>query len=469
MEFDVLVIGWGKAGKSVAGKLAGAGKKVALVEQSATMYGGTCINVACVPTKTLLTSANARRENDNPTQYFASSVDKRDALISKLNSVNHAMLEGKVTLFDGKAQFVGPHEVRITPTNPGGHVAGASEGRSDAQENGQTEHREEEIHLRAANIIINTGTVPTIPDIPGTELDGVYDSTTIQHAQPFPDRLAIIGGGTIGLEFATMFNGFGSQVTVITPGDRLLPSLDEDVAALVYDTMREQGIEFVLSERAKAIDKTDDGLDVVFDGGRVSADAVLHAVGRSATTDGLGLDAAGVKTDERGFMIVDDHLRTNVEGIYAAGDINGGPQFTYISFDDHRILMDELLGDGGRSRADRVAVPTATFINPPLATVGMSEKEARESGRNVRVDSKKIAEIPVMPRPKIVGNPAGMAKFMIDADTDEILGAVLYCIDSQELINTVALAMRMGAPASMLRDGIWTHPASTEVFNGVIG
>ncbi|MDP9800369.1 pyruvate/2-oxoglutarate dehydrogenase complex dihydrolipoamide dehydrogenase (E3) component [Arcanobacterium wilhelmae] len=446
MEFDVLVIGWGKAGKSVAGKLVAAGKKVALVEQSATMYGGTCINVACVPTKTLITAAEARREGDDPAAYFETSVAKRDALISKLNSANHGMLEGKVALFDGRAEFVGPHEVRITPTNGG----------------------TDEVTLKAETIIINTGAVPAVPNIPGTDLEGVYDSTTIQHAQPFPARLAIVGGGTIGLEFATMFNEFGSQVTVVTPGERLFPRLDDDVAQLALETMQAQGIEFSFGHRASAIEKADDGLDVVFDGGRVNADAVLLAVGRTPATAGLGLEAAGIATDERGFVKVDDHLRTNVDGVYAVGDVNGGPQFTYISFDDHRILADELLGDGTRSTADRVAVPTATFINPPLATVGMSEKEAKETGRTVRVDSKKIAEIPVMPRPKIVGNPAGMAKFMIDADTDEILGAVLYSIDSQELINTVALAMRLGAPAATLRDGIWTHPASTEVFNGVI-
>ena len=448
MRFDVLVIGWGKAGKTLAGKLAGAGKKVALVEKSSTMYGGTCINIACVPTKTLIVSAERRGDAD-PAAYFADSVTHRDAFISKLRAANYGMLDGKVALIDGRAQFTGPHTVVVFAPE-------AAEG------------AEPELSIEAETIIINTGALPAHPPIPGIDLPHVYDSTTIQHADPFPGRLTIIGGSFIGLEFATMFNEFGSEVTVIDPAERLMPRVDEDVAASVRATMEGKGVRFVLGSRVEGI--ADEGGELVVSAGeeRVAGDAVLVAVGRTPASADLGLDAAGIEVNERGFIVVDEHLRTNVEGVYAAGDINGGPQFTYVSFDDHRIILDDLLGDGARTRDDRVAVPWCAFLNPPLASVGMTETEAREGGREVRIAKADIAKIPVMPRPKILGNPAGMAKFVVDAASDKILGATLYCVDSQELINTVALAIRLGATAADLRDGIWTHPSSSEVFNGVL-
>lgn len=449
LELDVLVIGWGKAGKTLAGKLS-ATKKVALVEQSNTMYGGTCINIACVPTKTLITSASKRGDAD-PTTYFEKSVAHRDALISKMRAKNYSMLDGKAMLIDGRARFIGPHEVVVEPAAAGENVP------------------EESLTITAPTIIINTGATPRIPDIPGVDLPHVYTSTTIQHADPFPGELTVIGGGFIGLEFATMMNDFGSKVTVLDSSGTLLPRLDRDVADKVKETMEAQGITFVSGVKVDAISETDSGALLVSTGdGNFTSNAVLLATGRVPATENLGLDSAGIETDERGYVVVDDHLRTNVEGVYAVGDVNGGPQFTYISFDDHRIVLDDLIGNGTRVCSDRVAVPTATFIRPALSTVGMTEAEARETGRNIVVKKANIADIAVMPRPKIVGSPEGMAKFILDADTDEILGAILYCVDSQELINTVALAMRMKAPASMLRDGIWTHPASTEVFNGVL-
>lgn len=467
IELDVLVIGWGKAGKTLAAKLS-ATKKVGLVEQSSSMYGGTCINIACVPTKTLITSASKRGDADSA-QYFEKSVEQRDALISKMRAKNYSMLDGKALLIDGRARFVSSHEVVVEPveSETKGDNSSADRGSSDGGTTGTAEG--ETLTITAPTIIINTGAVPRIPDIPGTYLPHVYTSTTIQHADPFPRSLTIIGGGFIGLEFATMMNDFGSEVTVLDASDTFLPRLDRDVADKVKETMESQGIRFASEVKVDAILRsTSDLITVTTDKGDFTSDAVLLATGRVPATENLGLDAAGIETDERGYIVVDDHLRTNVEGVYAVGDVNGGPQFTYISFDDHRIVLDDLVGESKRVRSDRFAVPTATFIRPALSTVGMSEEEARAAGRNITVKKANIADIAVMPRPKIVDSPEGMAKFILDADTDEILGAVLYCVDSQELINTVALAMRVHAPASMLRDGIWTHPASTEVFNGVL-
>jgi pyruvate/2-oxoglutarate dehydrogenase complex dihydrolipoamide dehydrogenase (E3) component len=208
------------------------------------------------------------------------------------------------------------------------------------------------------------------------------------------------------------------------------------------------------------------------------ADAVLLATGRQPATDDLGLDRAGIKTDGRGYIVVDEKLRTSVPGVYAVGDVNGGPQFTYVSLDDYRIVLDQLTGDDNRAstdrtrtdrtRTDRVAVPSTTFLTPPLARVGINETQARELGREVLVGVKQVADVAAMPRPKIVGETHGLIKVIVDAETDRILGATLFCVDAQEVINTVALAMRTGTTATQLRDGIWTHPSTTEGFNEVL-
>lgn len=448
MHFDVVILGWGKAGKTLAADLAAQGQRVALVERSSSMYGGTCINVGCVPTKDLVTSAEERRQSDDPAQYFAAAVAERDTLISALRAANYAMLDGKVALFDGQASFVDPHTVRVSPVEPG--------------------HNEEELDITADTIVINTGTIPRALDIPGADLPGVYDSTTIQHAKPFPSRLLIVGAGFIGLEFASMFANFGAQVTVTDPGEVFIRRVDRDVATSVEESLTAAGVQIRMNTAVESISQDGSALRVHTSEGDIETDAVLIAVGRVPATAELNLEAAGVDCDERGFVRVDDQLRTSVEHIFAVGDVNGGLQFTYISYDDYRIVRDVLMGEGRRNRQDRVAVPWTAFIDPPLSVVGISEAEALKAGVRVAVASAPVAKIPVMPRPKILGKTAGMMKFIVDADSNAILGAALHSVDSQELINIVALCMRMGGTVADLRDGIWTHPSSTEAFNGVL-
>ena len=438
---DVLVIGWGKAGKTIAGRLAAEGRKVALVERSAQMYGGTCINIACVPTKDLIDSAS-KRDGRDPVSYFTSAVADRDALISALNHANHAMLEGKVLLLDGIASFTGPHTVK---------VAGG----------------DDEIAVHAETIIVNTGSHPAALPIPGADGPRVHNSTTIQHVDPLPSRLVIVGGGFIGLEFAQMFARFGSQVTLLEAGETFAPALDSDIATRVRGMLEGEGITVVTGAQVTSFDDAGDHVDIVTGDRTFAADAVLVAAGRRPATEDLNLAAAGVATDERGYIIVDDQLRTNVEGVYAVGDVNGGPQFTYVSPDDNRVLWDTL-HDGPRRRDDRVGVPATTFLDPPLSEVGMTMRQARESGRSVLVATKDVAAIAAMPRPKIVGQTEGVIRVFVDADDHTILGATLWCIDSQELVNLVSLAMRLGARYETLRDGIWTHPSSTEAFNEVL-
>lgn len=445
MATDLLVIGWGKAGKSLARALGSSGRRVVMVEQSDQMYGGTCINIACVPTKALVHQAELRRDSDDADSWFAAAVGKRDGLTDRLRSRNHAMLAGvdTVTLVDGRARFVGAKEVEV--------AAGA-----------------DRLRITADTIVINTGTAPAHPDLPGVDGPRVFDSTTFQHVDPLPRRLAVVGGGFIGLEFASMFARFGSRVTLLNSADRLLPGEDADVAGAVASALADAGVEVVHGVRAKAF--VDDGseVSVEYDGGTISADAVLLATGRTPATTGLDLATAGIAADGRGYVEVDDQLRTSADDVFAVGDVNGGPQFTYISYDDHRIVLDQLAGSGKRRTTDRVAVPTTTFLTPPLSRVGLTESQAREQGLDVHVVAKPVADIAAMPRPKILGETHGLIKFVVEKQTGLIVGATLFCVDSQELINLVALAMRAGVPAADLRDGIWTHPSSTEALNEVL-
>lgn len=444
LSVDLLVIGWGKAGKTIAKKWAATGRSVAMVEKSPQMYGGTCINVACVPTKDLIVSAERRRPQDDPQEYFTQAVAGRDSLIGKLNAANHAMLEGQAELIDGTARFIGPRKVSV-------------------------ETADGELVITAETVVLGTGAVPARPEIPGIELPRVYDSTTIQHADPLPRRLAIIGGGFIGLEFAQMFQHFGSQVTVLDSGETFLRRAEPVVAEAVHGVLTEAGVVVRQSARVQRIQHSDGALQLQLADEQIQADAVLVAAGRTPATADLNLEAAGIETDDRGFVRVDDRLRTSAEGVYAVGDVNGGPQFTYISLDDHRIVWDQLVSSGKRSRADRVAVPNTTFLTPPLSQVGMGPEEAVRAGHSVLYAAKDVASIAAMPRPKIVGETDGVITFTVDAETRQVLGASLFCLDSQELINLVALAIRAGVSADELMNGIWTHPSSTEALNEVLG
>lgn len=451
LHVDVLVIGWGKGGKTLASTLGRAGTSVALVERSSDRYGGGCINVACVPTKDLIHSATQRRADDDPQDWFRRAVRERDTLTAQLRARNHAMLAGidTVTLIDGHARFVGPHEVEVT--------AGV-----------------DRLNVRADTIVINTGTTPFWPDFAtASESRRIYDSEGIQHVDPLPRRLIVIGGGYVGVEFAGMFAGFGSHVTLVGRKAEWMPEEDRDVAEAVAGVLRDAGVEFVLGAEVDVIEDVDAGVRVrLREGDRVrplEADAVLLAVGRAPATAGLGLEVAGIASDDRGYIVVDERLRTSAEGVYAVGDVNGGPQFTSVSLDDFRIVLSQLSGDGPRSIRDRVAVPTTVFLTPPLARVGLSERDAYASGRPVLVATKEVSAIAAMPRPKIVGEARGLIKVIVDAETDRVLGATVFSVDAQEVINLLALAIREGVTASALRDGIWTHPSATEALNEVLG
>jgi pyruvate/2-oxoglutarate dehydrogenase complex dihydrolipoamide dehydrogenase (E3) component len=447
LSVDVLVIGWGKGGKTLAAALAGDGRKVAMIEQFETMHGGTCINIGCVPTKALVHDAQERREDDDAAAYWARAVGRRDTLIGKLRDVNHHMLADldTVTLVDGRARFVAERTVE---------VAGG----------------EDRLTVTAPTVVVNTGAVPVRPDLPGIDSPHVHDSTSIQHADPFPQRLAVVGAGPVGLEFASMFAGFGAEVTVLNRGPQLLRGEEPEVVAALEDVLEGDGITVLHEASVQAVEE---GPVVVASVAgterRFEVDAVLLATGRRPATEGLGLEAAGIDVDGRGAIVVDEHLRTSAHGVFAIGDVHGGAQQTYLSLDDHRIVLSQLTDDGSRSTADRVAVPTTTFVTPPLSAVGLTEAEACAAGHEVLVAVQEVAAIKAMPRPKTLGDPRGIVKLVVDAATDELLGARLFHVDSQEVINLLALAMRTGTTATQLRDGIWTHPSSTEALNETLG
>lgn len=273
-----------------------------------------------------------------------------------------------------------------------------------------------------------------------------------------------------------MFAQFGTKVTILDRGETFGAKFDANVAEELKADMEAKNITIINSSDVERMeDNSDgncDGITVVYSGGNtIDASYELLAIGRRPATDDLGLEAAGIKTTKRGAIEVDEHLRTNIKGIYAAGDVNGGSQFTYVSYDDHRVILSDRWGDGKRVTTGRL-ISTTTFINPPLSAIGLGEKDAREDtasrGHSVDVSFKKIADIPIMPRPKIVGTPQGVAKFIIDVEDDQILGATPYCVDAQELINLVAVAMSNKIPASTIGAGIYTHPSSSELFNALL-
>jgi pyruvate/2-oxoglutarate dehydrogenase complex dihydrolipoamide dehydrogenase (E3) component len=450
LHADLLVIGFGKGGKTLAGAMGRRGQRVVMVEQSAQMYGGTCINIGCVPTKALIHRASTRPQDADPESWFAESVTWTASLTSLLRGNNFNALDSldSVTVVTGAAAFLDEKRVEVT--------AGP-----------------DRLEISADTIVINTGAQSVIPDIPGLRDSAHLVTGTEVIASPdLPRRVAVVGGGYQGIEFAALLASYGTKVTVFEKAARILGREDDDIARAAEKILRDEGVVFVTGARVTRV--ADEGETAVVhyqadgDAGTVEVDTLLAAAGRAPTTADLRLEAAGVRVGGRGEIEVDEHLRTSRDHIFAIGDVNGGPQFTYISLDDYRIVLDQLTGEGKRSTADRVAVPYTLFMTPPLARVGMTEKEARTTGRPIRIASKPIAAIAAMPRAHILGDLRGLMKFVIDAETDKILGAALLSVDSQELVNTVALAMRSGVTASSLRDAIYTHPSSTEAFNEVL-
>lgn len=432
LTYDLIVIGFGKAGKTLAAKMASQGKKVALIERSKAMYGGTCINIACIPTKTLLVAAEKGLTFD---QVMA----EKNAVTSRLNSKNYAGVSGAgVDIIDGEAHFLSNKVIEI--------VAG-----------------DEKEELTAETIVINTGAVSNVLPIPGlTDTKNVYDSTGIQNLKELPKRLGVLGGGNIGLEFAGLYNKLGSQVTVLDAAPVFLPRVEPSIATLAKKYMEEDGIQLLQNVRTTQVKNDGDEVVVVTEDGEFRFDALLYATGRKPNIEPLHLENTDIELTERGAIKVDKHLETSVPGVFAAGDVNGGLQFTYISLDDFRILYSYLAGDGSYTLEDRKNVPTSMFITPPLAQIGLTEKEAQEQGLPIAVK-----EIPVaaMPRGHVNADLRGAFKAVVNTETKEIVGATIFSAGAQEIINILTVAMDNKIPYTYFSKQIFTHPTLAENLN----
>lgn len=447
-QVDSVVIGFGKGGKTLSGALAAAGKRVVMVEQSDRMYGGTCINVACIPTKSLVNSASLSARlggtfEEKKARYTA-AIEQKNHLTAMLREKNYHKLADNtnIEVLNGHGSLMDSHHVAVE--TDGGRV-----------------------ELEARQIFINTGARPFVPPIPGLRDSGrTYLSETMLDLAVLPERLVIIGGGYIGMEFASIYANFGSRVTVIQDGAVFLPREDAEVAQVVLESLESSGITVIRSAKVQKIeDHPDESVVTILteEGERaVPADAVLVATGRRPNVEGLNLAAAGVELTERGAIRTDEHLRTTAPNIYAMGDVAGGLQFTYISLDDYRIVKSAVLGDGSRTTANRGAVPYSVFLDPPFSRVGLTEAEAVAGEYEVKLARLAVGAIP---KAQVLQKPVGLLKAVIDAKSGLILGAHLFCEESHELINTIKLAIDAKIPYTVLRDAVYTHPTMSEAFN----
>jgi pyruvate/2-oxoglutarate dehydrogenase complex dihydrolipoamide dehydrogenase (E3) component len=448
-EFDAVIIGTGQAGPSLAGRLAGAGMKVAIVERH--RFGGTCVNTGCIPTKTLVASARAAHVARRAGEYGVVihgpvSVDmkkvkaRKDEVASASNRGVEKWLKGmeNATVYEDHARFEGPRQVRV-----GDDL------------------------LEADRIFINVGGRAVWP--PGFEGTGAFSNSTIMDVDVLPEHLVIVGGSYIGLEFAQMYRRFGSEVTVIERGSRLVKREDPDVSDAVREILESEGIRVRLDANCLSGAKKGDRVEVQVDcttGAReVVGSHLLLAVGRRPNTDDLGLDAAGVKVDDRGYIPVDYELRTNVEGIWALGDCNGRGGFTHTSYNDYEIVAANLLDGDQRKVSDRI-LAYALFIDPPLGRAGMTEAEVRRSGRKALVATRSMKRVG---RAKEKGETQGFMKILVDAETKEILGASILGVEGDEAIHSILDVMYARKPYTLIQRAVHIHPTVSELIPTLLG
>ena len=436
MKFDKIIIGFGKAGKTLAVLAANKGEKVALIEKSPKMYGGTCINIACIPTKVLAVAAS-----ENLT--FEEAIARKFDVVQRLNSKNYHMLADNesITVFDGFGSFLDESKILV-------------------ESNG------EELKLSADKIIINTGAESFIPKISGIE-EGlknskILTSTELLENQEAIDSLAIIGGGFIGLEFASTFAKLGTKVTIFERGDKILANEDDSMQKAIFDFLVSQGVNFEFNANIEAFENVENGILVQNNGKKSAFNKVLISTGRKPVTAKLNLERAGIKTLENGGIWTNENLQTSNSKVWAVGDVRGKEQFTYASLDDFRILRSQFYGDGKYSLKNRVNLPNSIFLQVPFSKVGLTEKQALAEGFDI-----KVKEIPAaaVPKLQLEFKTAGLLRAIVDLKTNKILGAALFCYNSPEVINIIKTAIDAGLDYTVLRDQIFTHPTVAESLN----
>lgn len=440
-KFDSIIIGFGKGGKTLAVELANHGEQVAVIEKSEQMYGGTCINIGCIPTKYLIHQGSQEKAEtrEERKKKYKEIIQHKKVFIAKLRQKNYEKLVShpNIQVIQGNAKFLSNHEI-------------------------QYETAKGKYTIEGEKIFINTGAKTVIPLIPGLEkIDHQYTSTTIMEEEELPEKLIIVGGGYIGLEYANMYANFGSQVTLLEANNDIMLKEEPEIRELVKENFWQKGIKIELNAKIELIEEKEKQVTVHLSDKKIHAYAILIAVGRKANTEDLQLSKAGVQTNERGEIIVDQYLHTTTPNIWAIGDVKGGLQFTYISLDDYRIIQEELWGNKKYGLTDRKLVPYSVFLDPPLARIGLTEEQARKQS-DVKVAMMKVEE---SPKAKLLGKTEGMLKAVVDAKTNQILGVTIYGELSYEIINTVRMAMLAGFDYTVLRDSIYTHPTMTEILN----
>jgi len=449
-RFDSIVIGTGQSGPSLAVRLAQAGRKTAIVERQ--RFGGTCVNTGCTPTKTLIASARvaylARRAADFGVMVDGVRVDmarvkaRKDAVVQASSQGVEKWLRGtpKLTVHQGHARFEDAHTVRVGNTL-----------------------------LEAGEIFIDVGTRARVPDFGGLGEDDYLTNAAMLDLDVVPEHLVVVGGSYIGLEFAQMYRRFGARVTVVEMGPRLISHEDHEVSAAIQEILEGEGIQVRLDAQCIKVARRGSGVAVALDCNddprEIEGSHLLVAVGRVPNTDDLGLEKANVKTDARGYITVDEELRTSVEGIWALGDVNGRGAFTHTSYNDYEIVAANLLGNEGRRVSDRVPA-YALYVDPPLGRAGMTERELREDGRRALVARLPMARVG---RAKERGETLGLMKILVDASTRKILGAAILGIEGDEAIHSILDVMIAGAPYTMLERAMHIHPTVSEFIPTLLG
>jgi pyruvate/2-oxoglutarate dehydrogenase complex dihydrolipoamide dehydrogenase (E3) component len=451
IRYDAIIIGAGQAGPPLAGRLAAAGMNVALIERK--FFGGTCVNTGCIPTKTLVASAYAahlaRRAKDFGVTIDAPVIVDMKAVKARKDATSHrsrtnveTWLRGmeRCTLFQDQARFVSPREVQV-----GENV------------------------LTAERLFINVGARAIVPDMPGIDQISSMTNTSILDLDLLPRHLVIIGGSYIGLEFAQIYRRFGSDVTVVEKGPRLIQREDEDVSAAIKDILEKEGIAIRLDAEcirfAPQGENIAVGIDCRSGAPEVTGSHVLLAVGRRPNTDDLGLDKAGVALDALGHIVVDDQLRTNVPGIWALGECNGKGGFTHTSYNDFEIVAANLLDNESRRISDRIPA-YALFVDPPLGRAGLTENEARQAGHKIRVGMRPMTRVG---RAVEKGETLGFMKVIVDAETNAILGAAILGVSGDEAVHSLLDMMYAKAPYTTLQRAVHIHPTVSELIPTVLG
>lgn len=441
-DADVIVIGFGAAGATLAATLGRQGRRVVMIERSDRLYGGPCIDLGYVSTTSMLIhpeTAAAAVDAVHP-----SALQAIAALAAEMRAEAFAALDAmpNVEVLTGTASFVDPHTVEV-------------------------QLRSSIVKVTGHTIVIATGSEPAWPTVPGLRGNPrAVTSATRLSSMALPRRVVVLGGGYVGLELAAMCAACGSETTVLERRPVILGSEDDDVVCCAAEALADAGVDLITAATVTLVDGPAVTYQVDGATSTVQADTILIASGRRPATAELNLRNAAIITRADDTIVVDDHLRTSQPHVFAVGDVNGGAPFTCISLDDCRIVLDQLIGDGTRHTADRRAVPYVLYITPPLARVGITERDARRSGYHVKVAALPVANVP---RARVARGSSGLMKAVVDADTDLVLGAAILGYDSQEVINTLALAIRHRITATELREGIYSHPSMTETLNQLFG